>query len=348
MVPTDGADHRQPEPGSILIVNARNPLAAQLHQFFLNLDPPRSIASVNYSSPSLLANALSAHAPYLVISSVGAPHLSAQDDAVAQQIALIDACVAAGVRRLLLAPLRAASECENADADGGVGREWVGVTAAEAQARVLRHLRTVARRTGGGKGDEAEQEQGDEASRTQLEWVGVACGTILDAALVNGQFGVDMKWASAEVMGDGTREFGASSTKWVCRAVAAVVEHWDRLPRNRLLHVAGCVTTPNAVLRSLDAVTEQSYLVSFVAVDDAVREARKRIERGFVDKGAEMLERCNLLFDHPTTALGAAETFKDRSAANGLLGLGQESVRDIVGVAVHQFRHMDTVGCGCG
>ncbi|KAK7521201.1 uncharacterized protein IWZ02DRAFT_377977, partial [Phyllosticta citriasiana] len=193
-----------------------------------------------------------------------------------------------------------------------------------------------------------EHKQGDEASRTQLEWVSVACGTILDAALVNGKFGVDMRWASAEVIGDGTREFGASSTKWVCRAVAAVVEHWDRIPRNRLLHVAGCVTTPNAVLRSLDAVTEQSYLVSFVAVDDAVREARKRIERGFVDKGAEMLERCNLLFDHPTTALGAAEAFKDRSAANGLLGLGQESVRDIVGVAVHQFRHMDTVGCGCG
>ncbi|KAK8153715.1 hypothetical protein IWX90DRAFT_444984 [Phyllosticta citrichinensis] len=341
MVPTDGADHRQPEPGSILIIGsqARNPLAAQLHQFLLNLDPPRPVASVNNSPPSLLANALSVHAPDLVISSIGAPHPSAQDDAAAQQSALVDACLAAGVPRLLLVPLRAASESEHKDADAGGagGHDWDGLTAGEAQARVLRHLRSVARGSGGDKG---EQEQGAGASRT-LEWVGVACGTILDAALVNGQFGVDMKWASAEVIGDEAREFGASSTTWVCRAAAAVVEHWDRIPRNQLLHVAGCVTTPNDVLRCLEAVTEQSYLVSFVAVEDAVHEARKHIERGFLDKGAEMLERCNLL------ALGADEAFKDRSA-NGLLGLGRESVRDIVGVAVHSFRHMDTAGCGCG
>lgn len=166
----------------------------------------------------------------------------------------------------------------------------------------------------------------------------MACGTILDAALVDGQFGVDIKWASAEVIGDGACELGASSTTWVSRAAAAVVEHWDRIPRNQLLHVAGCVTTPNDVLRCLEAATEQSYLVSFVAVEDAVHEARKRI---FVDKGAEMLERCNLL------ALGADEAFKDRSA-NGLLGLGRESFRDIVGVAALTFRHMNTVGCGCG
>ncbi|KAK8246281.1 hypothetical protein HDK90DRAFT_520974 [Phyllosticta capitalensis] len=355
MVPTDGAHHRQPEPCDVVVFASqatRNPLAAQLCQLLINLDPARSVACVNASSspPSHFASTLAAHAPGLVISTIGTAHPSAQDDAATQQIALIDACVSAGVPRLLLLPLRA--ECEDAaDANGADGQAWKGVTAVQAQARVLRHLCAVSKPNrgmeaeAGGGGAVEEQEQEQTSSSRKLEWVGIASGTTLDTALLNGQFGVDMKWASAEVVGNGDSSFGASSAAWVHRVAAAVVQHWARLPRNRILHVAGCVTSPAEVLRCLEEVTGQDYLVSFVAVDEAVAEARKRIERGFVDKGVEMLERA-FLFDH-SRALGAVAAFGDRTA-HDLLGLEGESVKDIVGVAVHQFRHLDTAGCGCG
>lgn len=225
-----------------------------------------------------------------------------------------------------------------------------------ARARVIKYLRAMesegpvteaaASVAANGEGDDDEDDKYVQVETTSgfdnpFSWVALAVGTLLDARLISGDIGFDIKWQSATVHGTGAEEFAVSSLAWVGRLVARAVERWDGV-RNQYLYAAGCVTTANEVVECLQKSTGKEWAVGRAETDECVREATSRMERGFPDAGMVLMQR-SVLYDQ---SLGAVDPFKARSA-NELLGLPQEKVEDIVERAVHEFQHHGKASCGC-
>lgn len=180
----------------------------------------------------------------------------------------------------------------------------------------------------------------------KLSWVGIAVGTLLDRGLLSGNLGFDWGWRSATLHGSGDERFPASSAEWIGRAVEAVVRCWEHEDvRNRYLRLCGTVTSANEVVKSLEQAMQREWSADRGGdVAECVREAEKRMERGFPDAAVFLLER-SLLYDED---LNITPAFED-DRLKRLLGLREESVSGIVRSVVSGFQQDGgkKAGCGC-
>ncbi|KAJ4337797.1 hypothetical protein N0V95_008229, partial [Ascochyta clinopodiicola] len=231
-----------------------------------------------------------------------------------QQIGIVDAAIAAGVRRFM------PNEFGHDTLNKGIENR---ILKSAGRAKVVEHLRTVSTNTPG------------------FEWVGVATGYTLDTGLISGNLGFDMEWHSATVHGIGTETFAASSLQRVGQVVARVIENWESV-KNQYIYATGVLTSANEILRSAEKATHREFTVGNYDVEDCIREGETRIQRGFPDSGMFLLER-SILYDEQ---LGAAEPF-ELCSSNELLQLAPESVETIVANAYHDLKHHGKPGCGC-
>jgi hypothetical protein len=231
-----------------------------------------------------------------------------------QQIDIIDAAVAAGVRRFM------PHEFGHDTLNQKISRR---IVKSAGRAKVIEHLRAVTTNT------------------FDFEWIGVATGYTLDTGLISGNMGLDLEWHSATVHGTGNEIFAASSLQRVGQVVSRLILHWEEA-KNQYIYAAGILTTANEVLRSAEKATQNDFTAGNYDVEDCIREGETRIERGFPDSGMFLLER-SILYDEQ---LNAAEPFKTRSS-NRVLELAPESVDTVVANAYHDFKHHGKPGCGC-
>ena len=175
----------------------------------------------------------------------------------------------------------------------------------------------------------------------RIEWVGVATGVALEYGLASGNLGFDLQWHSATMHGKGTERFAASSERWVGKVVGQGVKQWEDV-RNRYLYAAEVTTTANEVLECLERSTGSWWEAGRGDVDDCVREAERRIERGFPDAGMFLMER-SVLYDED---LDAVVPFVSQDAKE-MLGLRVGIVERVVEGAVHAHKHAGKGDCGC-
>src|SRR5690242_4375403 len=172
-----------------------------------------------------------------------------------QQIGIIDAAIAAGVRRFM------PHEFGHDTLNRKISDRILNIAG---RAKVVEHLRMACMASSG------------------FEWVGVATGYTLDTGLIGGNLGFDMQWHSATIHGIGTETFAASSLQRVGQVVGRVVDRWDEV-KNRYIDAAGALTSAYEVLRSAEKATQREFTVGNYDVEDCIREAQARIERGYPD-----------------------------------------------------------------
>ncbi|KAF2824657.1 isoflavone reductase family protein [Ophiobolus disseminans] len=231
------------------------------------------------------------------------------------QIRIIDALVAAGVKRFI--PHEFGHDTLNRGIQERIPK-YAG------RAKVLEHLQNNITKANPG-----------------FDWIGIATGYTLDTNLISGDMGFDMQWHSASMHGSGTEPFAASSLERVGKIVVAVIQQWDQID-NHYIYAAGVITSAKEVLRAAEKATRRDWTVGNNDVEDSVKEGEKRIERGFPDAGMALLER-SVLYDKQ---LQASAPFKS-SSSNSLLQLLPESVADIVNKAYHDLQEHGKPGCGC-
>lgn len=231
-----------------------------------------------------------------------------------QQNQIIDAAVAAGVKRFI------PHEFDHDTMNRAIQRRIVKYAG---RAKVVDHLHKVSK------------------SNPGFEWAAAATGCTLDKSLISGDLGFDFEWQSATIHGIGTEKFAASSLQRVGQVVARMVEHWDAI-RNQYIYAAGVLTSANEVLGSAEKAMQREWTVGNYDVEECIREGEARIQRGYPDSGMVLLER-SILYDD---ALHADEAFEMRSA-NATLQLAAESVESIVTRAYHDVQQHDKPGCGC-
>jgi hypothetical protein len=230
-----------------------------------------------------------------------------------QQIRIIDAAIAAGVRRFM------PHEFGHDTLNKGISSR---IVKSAGRAKVIGHLRAASK-------------------SSDFQWVGVATGYTLDTGLISGNMGIDLVWHSATIHGIGTETFAASSLQRVGQVIVRIVDHWDEVA-NQYIYAAGVLTSANEILRGAEKATQREFTVGNYDVEECVKEGEARIERGYPDTGMFLLER-SILYDEQ---LDAAEPFKSRSS-NKLLQLDPESIEIMVANAYHDLRHHGKPGCGC-
>jgi hypothetical protein len=183
----------------------------------------------------------------------------------------------------------------------------------------------------------------DEGTRgSSLQWVGIAVGCILDPVFLNGNLGFDLIWQSATINGTGDENFAVTSLKIVGVVVESVLRHWEEF-KNQYIYAAGILTSANEIVTAFEKLTQSKWGVVHSDVEDCVREAQSRIERGFLSSGMFLLER-SVLYDG---SLHATKPFRCRRT-NEILGLEPELVDEIAGQVFHDLRHRGRPSCGCG
>ncbi|KAK4548735.1 hypothetical protein LTR36_008508 [Oleoguttula mirabilis] len=175
----------------------------------------------------------------------------------------------------------------------------------------------------------------------RISWVAIATGCLLDYGLQSGNLGFDLKWQSATLHGNGDERFAASSVHWLGQVVRSVITHWDQV-QNRYLYVAGTVTSSNEVLQCLEDASGKQWQAGRAETAECVREAERRIERGFPDAAMFLMER-SLLYDQ---GLAALQPFSKQDAKS-TLGLQEERLKDVVQSVLHHAKHHSSEGCGC-
>jgi hypothetical protein len=120
-----------------------------------------------------------------------------------------------------------------------------------------------------------------------------------------------------------------------------MTQKWDDI-RDQYLYASGTTTCVNEILESLQRQTGQKWGRGAVEVEEIVREAERRMERGFPDAGMFLMER-SVLFDEKLQALNpfVVNDAKDK------LGLEGEDVESLVKNVVHDFKHHGKGDCGC-
>ena len=178
-----------------------------------------------------------------------------------------------------------------------------------------------------------------------ISWVAVATGSTLDHGILSGKMGFDMKWQSATLHGKGHERFAASSSAWIGQVVLAVIRQWSDL-QNQYLYAASMITCANDIVQCFEKDTGKKFEVGRAEMDECVREAERRIDRGFPDAGMFLMER-SVLYDE---SLAAVRPFEDDDDdAKGKLGLEGERLEDVIKGIVHEYEHHGgNADCGCG
>jgi hypothetical protein len=230
------------------------------------------------------------------------------------QVRIIDAAVASGVRRFI--PHEFGQDSLSKGVQERIPRSTV-------RARVIDYLRHVSDTT------------------AAFEWVAVAIGCILDSMLISGDLGFDLQWQSATIHGTGNERFAATSLGRVGVVTASVIRNWNEV-KNQYIYAAGVLVSAKEILASLERLTGSTWSAGFSDVEGCVREGESRIERGFPDAGMFLMER-SILYDEQLDAVCA---FQDQDAKE-ILQLEPDDVNNIVGEALHSFKHRGKPGCGC-
>ena len=230
-----------------------------------------------------------------------------------QQISIIDAAIAAGVRRFI------PHEFGHDTLSEGVRKR---ILKSAERAKVLKYLRNMSK---DGK----------------LEWAGVATGYTLDTGLISGNLGLDIEWHSATIHGIDTETFAASSLQRVGEVVARVIAHWEEV-KNQYTYAAGVLTSTNEILRSVERATRRAFTVGNYNTEECIKEGEARIQHGYLDSGMFLLER-SILYDQE---LGAAASF-ELCSSNKFLQLKPELIEVIVANAYHELKRPGTSGCSC-
>ncbi|OCK79121.1 NmrA family transcriptional regulator [Lepidopterella palustris CBS 459.81] len=224
---------------------------------------------------------------------------------VADALKLAEAAFAAGVRRVIPA------DFGSCDSDDAATLELLALF--EGKKRVRRFLEDLAgRERGAGVG--------------RLSWTSLVTGHFFDWMLREGLLQFDVKKRKALVLDGGDVRFSASNLEFVGRAVVAVLEREEET-MNRLLYVQSFCVTQNQVLAALEKATGGKWEVEAAESRKVIEERKEKADRGEKEAVEEIVSVWGIV---------AANWEGKEGFANGLLGLGEEDLEEVVGRVVKE------------
>ncbi|KAI0855969.1 hypothetical protein F4860DRAFT_494611 [Xylaria cubensis] len=207
---------------------------------------------------------------------------------VQQQVRIIDAAVAANVKRFIPSDFGSDSSVE--------GEEHVTGFLKDKQ-EVVRYLRTK----------EADG----------LSWTSLCTGPWVDWLLEEGHglLGIDIRSKTATIIDSGNQEFTTSTMPIVTKATASILLHPEKT-KNRYVHVHSFTLTQNLVLEALERVMRTKFSREKTSREDLLALATKHLEEGDYENGYyEMVN--TVVYSGPPVSLFSGRAIQGKK----LLGL---------------------------
>ncbi|KAI9893125.1 MAG: hypothetical protein M1814_000673 [Vezdaea aestivalis] len=250
-----------------------------------------TVLKADYGSLESLTTALKGQDA--VISTIGGMGLDAQE-------LLIDACVAAGVQRLI--PSEFGSDTDNAKAV-----EWVKPMFT-IKAELIKYV----------KGKEKDG----------LSWTGIATGPFFDWGLRIGFLGLDLEKKTATLYDGGDNEVAMTVLSDIGRACVGVLRKPDET-KNKMLYVGSVSITQNQLLASVEKITGDKYTSETVSALKSREEGASQLAQGNVFGMYDLLK--GVIFGGPDFT---NDFKKFHGLSNDLLGVPNRNVDDAVTAAL--------------
>ncbi|MCJ1471548.1 hypothetical protein MMC13_000188 [Lambiella insularis] len=222
---------------------------------------------------------------------------------VDEQVLLADACVAAGVKRMMPADF---GSCDSADE---YTLELLPLF--KGKARVRRHLQSLAEKAGG-----------------TFSWTAIISGHFFDYGLGCRLLQVDLAKRTATIFDGGNIKFSASNLDTIGLAVTRVLQK-EEVTKDRLLYVQSVHITQNEVLAALEEATGEKWKVTHAKSEDAIAEHKVKAYEGDADAIEEIVSVHGIV---------ASDWVGKEDFANEMLGLEAESLDETVTRVLHEKR----------
>ncbi|KAF3903747.1 hypothetical protein ABW21_db0206939 [Orbilia brochopaga] len=220
--------------------------------------------------------------------------------ALGEQKKLIDAAVAAGVKRFI--PSEFGSNTDNKDA-----QELVPVFSRKVEIKEY-----LEQRAAGG-----------------LTWTGIVVGPVFDRSLKLGFLGFDIPSRRATIYDSGDRRFTASTLAQVSSAVVGVLLHPEQTA-NKYVYVGSFTTSQNEILALLQSATGGEWNVEKTSSSEKVDIGKETVLKRRDSTAIRPLVTAAMYHER-----GGSDYEKDVGLSNDLLGLKQhQSLEDVVGEVV--------------
>jgi nucleoside-diphosphate-sugar epimerase len=221
---------------------------------------------------------------------------------VAEQIRLIDAAYSAGVKRIIPADF---GSCDSAN---DYTLDLLPVMAGKA--RVRAYLEELAQRRG-----------------SILSWTSIITGHFFDHGLKDRLLLFDLPKRRARILDGGDIRWSASTLKRVGEAVSRVLEREDET-KNKILYVQSFCVSQNELLGVLEKVMNVKWEVEHLNAKELIEQNKEGVEKGNWDAVIEVVSVHGLV---------ASNWEEKEGFANGLLGLEEENLEDVVRKVVEPY-----------
>ncbi|OLN87445.1 Pinoresinol reductase 1-like protein 3 [Colletotrichum chlorophyti] len=153
---------------------------------------------------------------------------------------------------------------------------------------------------------------------SSFTWTGIATGPFFDWAHSPGILGLDLKNKSARIFDSGNERFSASTFPFIGKSVAGVLNNAEATA-NKYITIASFTTTQRELLKVVEQETGSTFAVTAVKTADLEKTADEKLAKGDFSAFIELLQQ-NLFRDGNNTA------FKENAAVT-LLGLQEEDLK---------------------
>ncbi|MCJ1246872.1 hypothetical protein MMC30_004081 [Trapelia coarctata] len=163
---------------------------------------------------------------------------------------------------------------------------------------------------------------------TGLSWTGVCTGPFLDWGITNGFLGFNVAARKAVIYGGGDSHFTATTLSGISAAVVGVLRKPEETA-NKYVFVSSRRTTGNEILAALEKVSGEKWEVEHRGIEETTKIGREKVGKGDFSGMMELIVA--LVYGG-----SGSDYTKDQELANGLLGLPEESLTDIVARVVKE------------
>lgn len=244
------------------------------------------VQKVDYASPELLREAF-----------VGLDALvsTIATAATGEQTLIVDAALAAGVKRIIPAEFGISTRTNG---DLAIGKMLAGKTA------LVDYL--------------MEKSKANPA----FSWTGICTGMFFDWGLRSGMLGYDLDKKEVTLVDSGNEKYQTSTLAQVARSIAGVLKK-PEATANQYIYVNSFNASQNEILAALEDATGSKWTVTKVNSSDLVKEGEEKLAKGDYTSFVPLVRAYN-------SADGAKHALALENSANALVGIQEEDLKDAV------------------
>ncbi|KAJ2905881.1 hypothetical protein MKZ38_003889 [Zalerion maritima] len=246
-----------------------------------------TVKKVNYDSSDSVTAALEGQDA--LVSVIASP-------AIKNQIALVDAAIAAGVKRIIPSEFGINTRVAN----GAIAKIL------SAKVQTVDYLMEKAKSVPG------------------FTWTGLANSLFFDWGLTRGTVGFNAATKTATIYDSGNEPVSGTNLAYIGKGVAGILKHPEETA-NKYLCIASFTTTQNEILASIEKETGEKWKVEHVKTADLQKSGEEKLAQGHPMAFPDLVRAWSF-------ADGCGHAFKPGENAAGMLGLEKESLEETLRV----------------